>query len=91
MIITLLCCWKLKLNFALGAILALIHDVIVTLGLLTLLGVEIDLNVIAALLTLVATPSTTPSSCTTASVKTCAPCPQTPIRSPPWGRSSTSP
>jgi preprotein translocase subunit SecF len=53
MIITLLCCWKLKLNFALGAILALIHDVAVTLGLLTLLGVEVDLNVIAALLTLV--------------------------------------
>ncbi len=53
MIITLICCWKLKLNFALGAILALIHDVLVTLGLLTLLGVEIDLNVIAALLTLV--------------------------------------
>ena len=53
MIITLICCWKLKLNFALGAILALIHDVVVTLGLLTLLGVEIDLNVIAALLTLV--------------------------------------
>jgi preprotein translocase subunit SecF len=53
MVITLLCCWKLKLNFALGAILALMHDVMVTLGLLTLLGVEIDLNVIAALLTLV--------------------------------------
>ena len=53
MIITLACCWKLKLNFALGAILALMHDVIVTLGILTILGVEIDLNVIAALLTLV--------------------------------------
>lgn len=53
MIITLVCCWRLKLNFALGAILALLHDVIVTLGLLTILGVEIDLNVIAALLTLV--------------------------------------
>ena len=53
LIITLLCCWKLKLYFALGAIIALIHDVIVTLGLLTLLGVEVDLNVIAALLTLV--------------------------------------
>lgn len=51
--VTLLCCWKLKLNFALGAIIALIHDVIITLGLLTLVGVEIDLNVIAALLTLV--------------------------------------
>jgi preprotein translocase subunit SecF len=53
MVITLLCCWKLKLNFALGAILALMHDVAATLGLLTLMGVEIDLNVIAALLTLV--------------------------------------
>lgn len=53
MVITLASCWKLKLNFALGAILALLHDVVVTLGLLTILGVEIDLNVIAALLTLV--------------------------------------
>ncbi len=53
MVVTLICCWKLKLNFALGAILALLHDVVVTLGLLTILGVEIDLNVIAALLTLV--------------------------------------
>ena len=53
MLITLAACWKLKLNFALGAILALIHDVMVTLGILTLMGVEIDLNVIAALLTLV--------------------------------------
>lgn len=51
--VTLICCWRLKLNFALGAIIALIHDVVATLGLLTLVGVEIDLNVIAALLTLV--------------------------------------
>lgn len=53
MVITLIACWKLKLNFALGAILALLHDVVATLGLLTIMGVEIDLNVIAALLTLV--------------------------------------
>ena len=53
LVITLAACWKLKLNFALGAILALMHDVMVTLGILTLMGVEIDLNVIAALLTLV--------------------------------------
>ncbi len=52
LVITLFCCWKLKLNFALGAIIALIHDVVVSLGLLTLMGVEIDLNVVAALLTL---------------------------------------
>ncbi len=53
LVITLAACWKLKLNFALGAILALMHDVVVTLGILTLMGVEIDLNVIAALPTLV--------------------------------------
>ena len=53
LIITFICCWKLKLNFALGATLALVHDVVITVGLLTLMNVEIDLNVIAALLTLV--------------------------------------
>ncbi len=50
---TLIVCYGLKLNFALTSILALIHDVLITLGILTLLGKEIDLNVIAALLTLV--------------------------------------
>lgn len=53
MIITLFLSWKVKLNYSLGALLSLIHDVVVTLGILTLLGKEIDLNVIAALLTLV--------------------------------------
>lgn len=51
--VTLVLCWKLKLNFALGAIVGLIHDVLVTVGLLSLMGKEFDLNVIAALLTLV--------------------------------------
>lgn len=50
---TILLCWKLKLNFALGAIVGLLHDVLITVGLLTLMGKEFDLNVIAALLTLV--------------------------------------
>ncbi len=53
MILTLLVCYFLKLNFAFAAIIALLHDVFITLGILTLLGKEIDLNVIAALLTLV--------------------------------------
>ena len=53
MLITIACCWRLKLNFALGAILALMHDVMVVTGLITLLGVEIDLNTIAALLTII--------------------------------------
>ncbi len=53
LVITIVLAYKVRLNFALGALLALIHDVVVTLGLLTLLGKEIDLNVIAALLTLI--------------------------------------
>lgn len=53
LILTLALCWKLKLNYALGAIAGLLHDVLITLGMLVLLGKEIDLNIIAALLTLV--------------------------------------
>ena len=51
--ITLVVCFVLKLNFALGALVGLIHDVFITVGLLSLMNVEIDLNVMAALLTLV--------------------------------------
>lgn len=51
--VTLVVCWKLRLNYALGAVLGLLHDVFITLGLLAILGVEIDLNVVAALMTLV--------------------------------------
>ena len=51
--ITLVVCFVLKLNFSLGALVGLIHDVFITVGLLSLMGVEIDLNVMAALLTLV--------------------------------------
>ncbi len=51
--LTIVTCWKLRLNFALGAVVGLLHDVAITLGLLALMGREIDLNVVAALLTLV--------------------------------------
>lgn len=47
MVITVYLTWKFKLNFALGAIISLLHDVFTTLGLLMLLGREIDLNIIA--------------------------------------------
>ena len=40
-------------QFSLGAIVALFHDVIVTLGLFSLLGLEINLSIIAAVLTIV--------------------------------------
>jgi preprotein translocase subunit SecF len=50
--ITLAVSWRLKLNFAFGAVVGLLHDVFITLGILSVLGKEIDLNVVAALLTL---------------------------------------
>ncbi|MBO4369312.1 MAG: protein translocase subunit SecF [Desulfovibrio sp.] len=53
LLITLATCYFLKLHFALGAILALIHDVVITTGLLSLANVDVDLNVIAALLTII--------------------------------------
>ena len=51
--VTVVVCFVLKLNFALGAVVGLLHDVFITVGLLSLLNVEIDLNVMAALLTLI--------------------------------------
>jgi len=44
---------RFEWQFSLGAILALFHDVIVTLGLFSLLGFEINLSIIAAVLTIV--------------------------------------
>jgi len=53
LIITLALCFLLKLNYALGAIAALIHDVLVTVGIFSILNKEFDLTIIAALLTLI--------------------------------------
>ncbi|MEZ0575891.1 protein translocase subunit SecF [Halodesulfovibrio aestuarii] len=53
MLLTLGICWKLKLNYALGAVVALIHDVLITIGVLSILGKEFDLTIVAALLTIV--------------------------------------
>ena len=44
---------RFEWQFSLGAIVALFHDVIVTLGLFSLLGLEINLSIIAAVLTIV--------------------------------------
>lgn len=43
----------LDLRFALGAIIALIHDVFITVGIFSLMDKEIDLPIIAALLTII--------------------------------------
>lgn len=52
MIITLILSWRLRLNFALGAVVALIHDILITVGIFSLLNKEFDLSIIAALLTI---------------------------------------
>ncbi|MFL3005060.1 MAG: hypothetical protein ACJZ1R_02725 [Candidatus Neomarinimicrobiota bacterium] len=44
---------RFELKYALGAIAALSHDVLVTLGIFSLFGYEISLAVIAAFLTIV--------------------------------------
>lgn len=53
LIITVGLCWYLKLNYALGAIIALIHDVAITVGIFSMLNKEFDLTIIAALLTII--------------------------------------
>jgi preprotein translocase subunit SecF len=44
---------RFEWQFSLGAILALFHDVIITLGVFSLFGLEINLSIIAAILTIV--------------------------------------
>jgi preprotein translocase subunit SecF len=51
--ITLVCCWFLQLKYALGAVIALIHDVMITVGAFALTNKEFDLTVVAALLTII--------------------------------------
>lgn len=53
MIVTLGLCWFLKLKYALGAIVALIHDVLVVVGAFALTDKEFSLSIIAAILTIV--------------------------------------
>ena len=53
LVITLLLFWQLRLKYAMGAIIALIHDIAITVGALSLFNYEFTLPVVAALLTLV--------------------------------------
>jgi len=52
MCITLALCFVMKLKFALGAVVADLHDVLVTIGIFSLLDKEFDLTIVAALLTI---------------------------------------
>lgn len=45
--------WRFEFRFAVGAIVALAHDVLVTLGFFSLFGKEIDLPIIAAFLAII--------------------------------------
>ena len=53
LVITIALCWMLKLPYALGAVVSLIHDVLITIGLFALFHKEFTLEVVAAFLTLV--------------------------------------
>ena len=53
LLVTLVVCFLFKLKFALGAIVALMHDVTITVGIFSLLNKEMTLTIVAALLTIV--------------------------------------
>jgi len=52
LVLTLILCYMLKFEYALGAILSLLHDVIITVGIFSLLDKEITLSFVAAILTI---------------------------------------
>jgi len=45
--------WVLNLKYSMGAIVALLHDILITVGVFSLLGGEFTLSIVAALLTIV--------------------------------------
>ena len=45
--------WRFRLRYAVGAVVAILHDVIIALGVFALFGVEVNLATIAAFLTIV--------------------------------------
>jgi preprotein translocase subunit SecF len=53
LVVTLLLFWTLNLRYAMGAIVALIHDIIITVGVFSLMEKEFSLPIIAALLTII--------------------------------------
>jgi preprotein translocase subunit SecF len=53
LVVTIGLCWFMNLKYALGAVISILHDVIVTVGAFALLDREISLTIVAALLTIV--------------------------------------
>jgi preprotein translocase subunit SecF len=52
-VVTFVFCWVLDLSYAFSAIIPLIHDVLVTVGFLSLFNKELTLQIVAALLTII--------------------------------------
>ncbi|ABW68247.1 protein translocase subunit SecF [Desulfosudis oleivorans] len=53
LVVSLVLFWVLELKYAMGAIVALIHDVTITVGIFSITGKEFSLPIIAALLTII--------------------------------------
>ena len=53
LVVSLFLFWYLQLQYAIGAIVALIHDVTITVGVFSLLNLDFSLQIIAALLTII--------------------------------------
>ena len=53
LVVALIMFWQLRLKFAMGAIVALMHDVFITVGIFSVFGVEFSLPIVAALLTII--------------------------------------
>lgn len=53
LVVTLVLFWFLELKYAMGAIVALIHDVIITVGVFSVFDKEFSLPIVAALLTII--------------------------------------
>ncbi|MYL82825.1 protein translocase subunit SecF [Desulfovibrio aerotolerans] len=52
MAITLVLCFVMRLKYALGAVVADLHDILITIAVFSLLDLEFDLTIVAALLTI---------------------------------------
>ncbi len=53
LVVSMVLFWKLELKYAMGAIVALIHDVTITVGIFSLIDKEFSLPIVAALLTII--------------------------------------
>ncbi len=51
--VTIVLFWFLELKYAMGAVVALIHDIVITVGIFSICGKEFTLPIIAALLTII--------------------------------------